>query len=235
VDEEPVTLSCNFLMSCSGYYNYEEGYTPVFEGQEQFNGRLIHAQHWPEDLDYRDKQVVIIGSGATAVTLVPEMARDTASMIMLQRSPSYIASVPSQDRLAQWLRKWLPAWAVYRLTRWKRVLFQIYIYNISRKKPRAVKKYLLDQVREELGPDYDVDTHFTPRYNPWDQRLCAVPDSDMFKVIREGMAEVVTDHIQRFTPGWISPRVISCARRTSFPGRGQRNPGACTRTTSSTC
>ncbi len=201
--EGHTSLQCNFLMSCSGYYDYEQGYTPDFEGQEAFAGRLIHAQHWPEDLDYANRQVVVIGSGATAVTLVPEMAKQTASMVMLQRSPTYIASVPSSDPLADGLRKWLPPTLVYRLTRWKRVLFQIYVYRLSRKRPRQLRKYLLDQVREELGPDYDVKTHFTPSYNPWDQRLCAVPDSDMFRVIREGHAEVVTDHIRRFTSSGI--------------------------------
>ena len=202
-EEEPVTMRCNFLLSCSGYYDYAQGYTPVFEGQDDFTGRLVHAQHWPEDLDYRDRRVVVIGSGATAVTLVPELSKQAASTVMLQRSPTYIASIPSRDSLAERLRGHLPASVVYRLTRWKRVLWQMYIYGMSRRKPRQVKRYLLDQVRRELGPDYDVDTHFTPDYNPWDQRLCAVPDSDMFEVIRDGRAEVVTDHIARFTPGGI--------------------------------
>jgi cation diffusion facilitator CzcD-associated flavoprotein CzcO len=197
------TLQCNFLMSCSGYYDYEKAYTPVFEGQEAFAGQLIHAQHWPQDLDYTNKQVVVIGSGATAVTLVPEMARQTDNIVMLQRSPTYIASVPASDPLAEKLRKWLPPAVVYRLTRWKRVLFQIYVYQLSRRRPRQLRKFLLDQVRQELGPDYDVDTHFTPSYNPWDQRLCAVPDSDMFRVIRDGRAEVVTDQVKRFTPSGI--------------------------------
>lgn len=197
------TLECNFLMSCSGYYDYEQGHTPDFHGQEAFAGKLIHAQHWPQDLDYVNKRVVVIGSGATAVTLVPEMAQQTASMVMLQRSPTYIASVPASDPLADRLRKWLPPSVVYRLTRWKRVLFQIYVYQLSRRRPRELRKFLLDQVRQELGPDYDVDTHFTPSYNPWDQRLCAVPDSDMFRVIRDGRAEVVTDQIKRFTPSGI--------------------------------
>jgi cation diffusion facilitator CzcD-associated flavoprotein CzcO len=142
--------------------------------------------------------VVVIGSGATAITLVPQLSKDTASMTMLQRSPTYIASVPARDAMAEWLRKWLPDSAVFRLTRWKRVLFQMYIYQLSRRKPKQLRHYLLKQVREELGPDYDVATHFTPNYNPWDQRLCAVPDGDMFAAIREGRADVVTDHIERF-------------------------------------
>lgn len=202
-DQPPLTMTCNFLLNCSGYYNYEEGFTPHFEAEEQFKGLRVHAQHWPQDLDYRDKKVVVIGSGATAVTLVPELAREAASTVMLQRSPTYIASVPAEDGLAQTLRRWLPQSIVYRITRWKRVLFQIYIYQMSRRRPGAMKKFLLNQVQEELGPDFDVATHFTPDYNPWDQRLCAVPDGDLFAAIREQRAEVVTDHIDRFTPGGI--------------------------------
>ncbi len=155
----------------------------------------MHPQQWPEDLDYEGKRVVVIGSGATAVTLVPTMAKDTASMVMLQRSPTYIADVPLEDPTALRLRKWLPvAWAS-RLTRWKKVLFQIYIYRLSRKRPKQLRRFLLSEVRKQLGPDYDVGTHFTPNYNPWDQRLCAVPDGDMFTAIREKRAEVVTDHV----------------------------------------
>ncbi|MCB1842627.1 MAG: NAD(P)/FAD-dependent oxidoreductase, partial [Halioglobus sp.] len=173
-------ISCNFLYCCTGYYRYDQGYTPQFEGQEAFTGPVIHAQHWPEDLDYSDKRVVVIGSGATAVTLVPELARKTALTTMLQRSPTYIASLPGQDALAIRMRKWLPERVVYHLTRWKKVLFQMFVYNLSRRRPERLKRLLLDRVREELGPDYDVDTHFTPRYNPWDERLCAVPDGDLF-------------------------------------------------------
>lgn len=200
---ESVTISCQFILSCSGYYDYEEGYTPEFNGRDNFKGKVVHAQHWPEDLDYKDKRVVVIGSGATAVTLVPEMSRDTASLTMLQRSPTYIANIPARDAMAEKLRKWLPLSTVFRLTRWKRVLFQMYVYQISRRKPKQLRHFLLKQVREELGPDYDVDTHFTPSYNPWDQRLCAVPDGDMFAAIREGRAEVVTDHIDSFNAGGI--------------------------------
>lgn len=196
---EQLELRCLFLLMCSGYYDYENGYTPEFPESASFKGRIVHAQHWPDDLDYRAKKVVVIGSGATAVTLVPELARDTAQTIMLQRSPTYIASIPEEDSLAAALRKFLPGSWVYRLTRWKRVLFQIYVYNLSRKRPKLVKKFLLDQIRQELGEEYDVKTHFTPSYNPWDQRLCAVPEGDMFAAIREKRAEVVTDHIERFT------------------------------------
>jgi cation diffusion facilitator CzcD-associated flavoprotein CzcO len=196
--QETVTISCQFILSCSGYYDYETGYTPEFAGRDDFKGEVIHAQHWPEDLDYKDKRVVIIGSGATAVTLLPEMSKDTASLTMLQRSPTYIANIPARDPMAEFMRKGLPDSVVFRLTRWKRVLFQMYVYQLSRRKPKQLRHFLLKKVREELGPDYDVATHFTPSYNPWDQRLCAVPDGDMFEAIREGRADVVTDQIERF-------------------------------------
>jgi monooxygenase len=196
---ELVQIRCLFLLMCSGYYDYEQGYTPEFPGSTDFRGRLFHAQHWPQDLDYRGKKVVVIGSGATAVTLVPELAREAAQTIMLQRSPTYIASVPEEYPMAVWLHRFLPGSWVYRLTRWKQVLFQIYLFSLSRKRPQLVKKYLLDQVRRELGDDYDVKTHFTPSYNPWDQRLCAVPEGDLFAAIRERRAEVVTDHIEQIT------------------------------------
>ena len=197
-DGEQVIVSCNFMFNCCGYYDYEQGYTPEFSGTDDFKGNLFHAQHWPEDLDYNGKRVVVVGSGATAVTLIPAMAKDTARLTMLQRTPTYIANVPAEDPMALKLRKWLPGSVVFRLTRWKKVMFQIYTYHLSRKKPQQLRRFLLGQVKKELGPDYDVKTHFTPPYNPWDQRLCAVPDGDMFKAIREGQAEVVTDHIDTF-------------------------------------
>jgi cation diffusion facilitator CzcD-associated flavoprotein CzcO len=192
-------IRCNFLYSCSGYYRYDQGYTPEFEGQEDFRGTLLHAQHWPEGLDYRDKRVVVIGSGATAVTLVPELAKDAAHTIMLQRSPTYIASLPGRDAMAIGMRKWLPESWVYHITRWKKILLQMVTFNFARRRPEKARRFLLGRVREELGPDYDVATHFSPRYNPWDERLCAVPDGDMFAAIREERAEVVTDHIDHFT------------------------------------
>jgi monooxygenase len=195
---ETVTVSCKFMFNCSGYYDYEQGYTPEFAGINDFNGQVIHAQQWPEGLDYQGKRVVVIGSGATAVTLVPAMSKDTASLVMLQRTPTYIASLPAEDPMAKKLRKWLPDNWVFRLTRWKKVLFQMYIYRLSRRKPQELRKFLLGGVRKALGPDYDVATHFTPDYNPWDQRLCAVPDGDLFAAIRAGNAEVVTDHIDQF-------------------------------------
>ena len=195
---EQVTISCQFIFSCSGYYDYDQGYTPEFAGIDKFKGQVIHAQHWPEQLDYQGKRVVVIGSGATAVTLVPAMSQDTASLVMLQRTPTYIASVPKEQPLAETLRKWLPDSWVFRLIRWKQVLFQIYLYQLSRRNPQRLRKVLLGLVRKEMGPDYDVDTHFTPDYNPWDQRVCGVPDGDLFSAIRENRAEVVTDHIDQF-------------------------------------
>ncbi|MFT4632369.1 MAG: monooxygenase [Candidatus Azotimanducaceae bacterium] len=195
---ESVTISCKFMFNCSGYYDYERGYTPDFAGIEDFKGQVVHPQHWPEDLDYQGKRVVVIGSGATAVTLVPAMSKDTASLVMLQRTPTYIANVPAEDPMAKTLRKCLPDNWAFRLTRWKKMLFQIYIYQLSRRKPQELRKFLLGGVRKALGPDYDVATHFTPDYNPWDQRLCAVPDGDLFAAIRAGNAEVVTDHIDQF-------------------------------------
>ena len=196
--EEPLTIRCRFILSCSGYYDYDQGYTPEFAGIEDFQGEIIHPQQWPEQLDYKNKRVVVIGSGATAVTLVPTMSEDTASLVMLQRSPTYIANVPGEDPWLKPLIKFLPASWVFRLIRWKKVLLQQYIYRLSRKNPKGLRRFLLNKIREELGPDYDVDTHFTPDYNPWDQRLCAVPDGDIFAAIREGRAEVVTDHIDSF-------------------------------------
>lgn len=201
--DERLEYVCRFLMMCGGYYDYEQGYTPEFSGSEDFKGPVIHAQHWPEDLDYKEKNVIVIGSGATAVTLVPELARQTSHTIMLQRSPTYIASIPEEDSWSTRLRGLLPPSWVFRLTRWKRVLLQIFVFNLSRRRPQLVKKLLLDQVRQELGEDYDVKKHFTPSYNPWDQRLCAVPDGDLFAAVREKRAEVVTDKIDHFTSGGI--------------------------------
>ena len=202
-ERSPVRFTCNFLFMCSGYYNYAEGHAPAFAGAEDFAGRIVHPQFWPEGLDYRDKRVVVIGSGATAVTLVPELAKEAAHVAMLQRSPGYVVSRPAEDALANWLKRRLPIKLAYWLTRWHNVLFGMYFYNLARKRPEAVKQRLIEMVRQELGTAYDVETHFTPRYNPWDQRLCLVPDADMFAAIREGRASVVTDRIERFTPGGI--------------------------------
>lgn len=193
-------ISCGFVMMCSGYYDYARGHAPEFNGSETFAGRIVHPQFWPEDLDYQGKTVVVIGSGATAVTLVPELAREAGRVIMLQRSPTYVVSRPAQDRLANWLRARLPARTAYGITRWKNVLLSMIFYRMARKRPGKVRDRLISMVREHLGPDYDVGTHFTPSYNPWDQRLCLVPDADLFDAIKAGRAEVVTDAIERFVP-----------------------------------
>ena len=199
-DGKPLTFSCNFLCMCSGYYKYANGYTPQFEGVDSFGGRIVHPQLWPEDLQYDGKRVVVIGSGATAVTLVPEMAKRAGHVTMLQRSPTYVVSRPAEDRFANWLRDRLPAKLAYGTTRWKNVLTGMVFYRIAKKRPQKFKERLIGMVREHLGPDYDVDTHFTPRYNPWDQRLCLVPDADLFGAIKRGDASVETGTIDRFTP-----------------------------------
>ncbi|MCH6561910.1 MAG: NAD(P)/FAD-dependent oxidoreductase [Myxococcales bacterium] len=204
--DELVRFSCGFLFLCGGYYNYEAGYTPDFPGTENFAGRIVHPQKWTDDIEYAGQRVVIIGSGATAITLVPAMAREAAHVTMLQRSPSYVLSLPEEDRLANWLRRHLAARLAYAITRWKNVLLGMYFFRLSRKRPELVKKFILRRVRRELGPDYDVVRHFTPRYNPWDQRMCLVPDSDLFEAIREGRASVVTDQIETFTEKGIKLR-----------------------------
>jgi cation diffusion facilitator CzcD-associated flavoprotein CzcO len=201
--DSPVTFSCGFLMNCSGYYRYDQGYTPEFPGIEEFKGKVIHPQHWPEEPDYAGKRVVVIGSGATAVTLVPAMAEDAAHVTMLQRSPSYILSVPGEDPVAEVLRKVLPPRAAYPVVRWKNVLLQSLTYRLSRSRPNFVKKILRKGVVAALPEGYDVDTHFNPKYKPWDQRLCMVPDGDLFKSISNGSAEIVTDQIETFTAGGI--------------------------------
>lgn len=199
-EAEVARLTCNFLYFCSGYYDYERGYTPQWPGMAQFRGQLVHPQHWPETLDYAGKKIVVIGSGATAVTLVPSLAEQAAHVTMLQRSPTYIVSLPTEDRIANWLRRRLPAPLAHGLIRWKNVLLSLFYYQLMRRRPQMMKRALVRQVQEELGPGYDVDTHFTPHYNPWDQRLCLVPDGDLFEAIKAGRASVVTDHIETFTP-----------------------------------
>jgi monooxygenase len=196
---ETVVLSCDFLWICAGYYRYDEGYTPEFPGADRFAGRIVHPQHWPEDLDCAGKRVVVIGSGATAVTLVPALAERAAQVTMLQRSPTYIASLPAEDPIANRLRRLLPARAAYAIVRWKNVLLQMASYQLSRRRPQTMKALLRKAAMRALPAGYDVDTHFKPRYDPWDQRLCLVPDGDLFEAIREGRAEVVTDTIETFT------------------------------------
>ncbi len=201
-----VRFTCGFLLICSGYYSYTEGHAPEFAGTAEFQGRIVHPQFWPKELDYAGKRVVVIGSGATAVTLVPAMARAAAHVVMLQRSPTYIVSRPAEDATANWLREHLPAKLAYRLTRLRNVALGMFFYNLARRRPERTKERILGMVRQELGPDYDVATHFTPRYNPWDQRLCLVPDSDLFKAIRNGCVSVVTDQIETFTATGIKLR-----------------------------
>ena len=198
-DGRAVLLTARYLMMCAGYYRYSAGYTPEFAGVSRFKGKLIHPQLWPEDLDYEGKRVVVIGSGATAVTLVPAMADKAAQVTMLQRSPTYMVSLPAADRVANWLRRLLPLSLAYRLTRWKNVLLQLIFFNFARAFPGRTKKRLLDLIREQLGSEYDLATHFTPQYNPWDERLCVVPDNDFFEAIKAGKVSVVTDHVASFT------------------------------------
>ena len=201
---EIVRFTCNFLFMCSGYYKYEEGYTPEFSGAADFAGRIVHPQKWPEDLDYAGKRVVVIGSGATAVTLVPEMAKTAAHVTMLQRSPTYVVARPAEDRARQQAARAIcRAKLAYHLIRWRNVLFGMYFFQLCRRKPDRAKQLILGGVKMALGPDYDVATHFTPRYNPWEQRLCLVPDGDLFKAIRDKRASVVTNEIDTFTKGGI--------------------------------
>lgn len=192
-------LTCNFLFGNTGYYRYDEGYTPAFEGIDDFTGRIVHPQHWPDDLDLTGKHVVVIGSGATAVTLVPALARDAALVTMLQRSPSYVISLAQRDRIADLLRRLLPTKPAYRLVRWKNILLTMFAYQLSRRAPNVMKSVLRRGLERELPADYDIGTHFTPRYQPWDQRLCVIPDGDLFRSIRDGRACVVTSGIERFT------------------------------------
>ncbi len=195
---EKEIFTCRFLLCCTGYYNYDAGYTPDFPGVADFKRQVVHPQHWPDDLDYSGKKVVVIGSGATAVTLVPAMAPQAEHVTMLQRSPTYIATVPERDELSVKLRRYLPEMAVYRLARARNIGFQRFIFKLSRKKPKMVRRALLSAARRQLEGSVDMK-HFTPRYNPWDERLCAVPDGDLFKVLRKGQASVVTDQIDTFT------------------------------------
>jgi cation diffusion facilitator CzcD-associated flavoprotein CzcO len=194
-----VRFTCGFLFTCTGYYRYDEGFTPHFDGTERFRGEIIHPQHWPEDLDYSGKRVVVIGSGATAVTLVPAMAERAAHVTMLQRSPTYIVSLPARDPLADFVRRLLPARFAYPLVRWKNVLVTTAFYKLSRRAPGLVKKLLRRALERRLPPDFDIDTHFTPTYDPWDQRVCLVPDGDLFNAVSEGRASIVTDRIATFT------------------------------------
>ncbi|MFC4308041.1 flavin-containing monooxygenase [Steroidobacter flavus] len=203
---EIARFTCNFLFMCSGYYNYEAGYTPEFQGTERFQGRIVHPQKWTEAIDYAGKRVVVIGSGATAVTLVPELAKTAAHVTMLQRSPTYIVARPEEDAIANWLRRHFPAKFAYGVTRWKNVLLGMMFFNMCRRTPERMKQRLLQLVKKEIGDTCDVDRHFTPRYNPWDQRLCLVPNGDLFQALKQGKASVVTDHIETFTESGLQLR-----------------------------
>jgi cation diffusion facilitator CzcD-associated flavoprotein CzcO len=196
---ERFALTCRILFSASGYYNYADGYTPDFEGRDSFTGTVVHPQQWPEDLDYTGKRVVVIGSGATAVTLIPALADKAAHVTMLQRSPSYVMTLPAQDPIANGLRHVLPDTIAYRITRRINVARQRLIYDLSMRHPRLVRGLIRALTKHQLPAGYAVDTHFNPRYNPWEERLCAVPNGDLFKAISDGRASVVTDRIARFT------------------------------------
>jgi len=203
---EQVEITCDFLYMCTGYYDYAEGYSPDWPDRERFAGRIVHPQQWPADLDYAGKRVVVIGSGATAVTLVPAMAERAAHVTMLQRSPTYIVARPSQDAVANWLRRRLPARLAHHIARWKNILLQMAFFQLAQRRPDMTRRNILNMTREQLGPDYDVEKHFTPTYNPWDQRLCLVPDADLFRAMRAGKVSIVTDQIERFTESGIRTR-----------------------------
>jgi monooxygenase len=202
-EDQKISMTCNFLFLCGGYYSYDKPYMPKFPEQDRFEGQVIHPQFWDESMDYSDKKVIVIGSGATAVTLVPAIAKNAAHVTMLQRSPSYVVSAPGEDSWSQALNKIFPIRLTYFLIRWKNIFRTSLGFYLSRKYPERVKDRLINLVREELGNDYDVEKHFTPRYNPWDQRMCLVPDSDLFNSIKCGKASVVTDHIDHFTENGI--------------------------------
>ncbi len=198
--QAPVHMRCRFLLVCSGYYNYAHGYTPDFAGQDRFAGRVVHPQDWPADLDVRNKRVVVIGSGATAMTLVPALARDAAQVTMLQRSPTYVVARPRADALADALRRVLPERMAYALTRWKNVGLGLFFYTLARRRPDLAKARIVEAAAAALPAGFDTQTHFSPRYKPWDQRVCLVPGGDLFAAIRSGKADVVTDTVAAFEP-----------------------------------
>ena len=198
-DGEVERLTCRFLLMCTGYYRYDQGYTPEFAGAERFPGPVVHPQLWPEDLDYAGKRVVVIGSGATAVTLVPAMAKTAGHVTMLQRSPSYVLTVPGTDPMAERLRRRLPARAAYQLVKWRNVIVMSLLYQLSRRRPRLIKRLIRQGIARQLPEGYDLDTHFRPRYDPWDQRMCFVPDGDLFRALSDGSASIVTGPVETFT------------------------------------
>lgn len=198
------TITCNFLWGNTGYYKYEEGYRPDFPNEESFTGTIVHPQHWPDDLNWTNKKVVVIGSGATAMTLVPALAKDAEKVVLLQRSPTYVVSRPDTDEFADKLRKKFSPKRAHRLIRFKAITLGMLTYQLARVKPEFLKKQIRKGAIMQLPKGYDVDTHFNPSYNPWDQRLCLVPNGDLFKSIRSGKVEIVTDHIASFTPTGIA-------------------------------
>jgi monooxygenase len=198
-DGEKLTFSCKFLFLCTGYYEYAAGYTPAWPGMERFAGRIVHPQTWPEDLRHDGKRVVVIGSGATAVTIVPAMAAQAAQVVMLQRSPTYVVARPTVEAIAERLKQWLPSRAAHAAVRWKNILLQLYFYRLARRKPAAVRAQILKLAQAEIGPEFDAANYFNPRYDPWDQRMCIVPDGDLFAAMRAGKASIVNGEIETFT------------------------------------
>lgn len=195
---ETLRYTANFLIGATGYYDYDQGYTPEFPGRERFKGKIVHPQHWPEDLDYAGKRIVVIGSGATAITLIPNLAAKAAHVTMLQRSPTYVMNLPERDPITNALGRVLPRKLHYAMTRARNVSMQLLMHRVSLARPNAVRKVLLNQLRRQLGPGFDM-RHFSPKYNPWEERLCVVPDGDMFASLRSGAASVVTAEIKTFT------------------------------------
>jgi monooxygenase len=199
-DGQQHEITCSFLFACTGYYNYDEGYSPTFAGSEDFEGTIVHPQHWPEDLDYAGKKIVVIGSGATAITLIPALVNSGSGHVtMLQRSPTYIGSLPGVDPFAERANRLLPDHLAHIANRWKAIAFSTFTYQLARKAPKYMRKQLMTMAERRLPKGYDVEKHFGPRYNVWDQRLCLAPDGDFFRTIRHGKADVVTDTIDRFT------------------------------------
>jgi monooxygenase len=200
---EPIRYTCAFLYLCTGYYDYAEGYMPGWPGMARFRGTVVHPQHWPAYVDYAGKRVVVIGSGSTAVTLIPPLAQDAAHVTMLQRSPGYVVTLPARDRVVQWMRRRFPERVAHALARWKNVIVSMLFYNLARRQPNFTKRLIARAAKAQLGPDFDIDPHFTPRYNPWDQRVCFVPDGDLFCALRSGKAAIVTGEIEAFTDSGI--------------------------------
>lgn len=203
---ELLTRTCNFLWACTGYYRYDQGYTPEFPGSERFQGRMVHPQLWTEDIDYEGKRVVVVGSGATAMTLVPAMSASAGHVTMLQRSPTFVIALPRTDPRIEWLQQNLPARMAHAAARWRHIMYGVMTYGVSRTWPEKARAFMVEAARGALSDDFDVDTHFNPSYAPWDQRVCVIPDGDLFDAINRGEVSVVTDHIETFTETGIQLR-----------------------------